>query len=301
MISPSVFEKLANGWFQDQLRVLNGQAGAPTDLMRLAMPTDSTGKYTSYGWLDDLPTVKELLGPKKARELADHAYQLLNREWYDAVNVKYADLRDDQVGAYESRIRELPTRMQQFWRKLISDLVRLGTSGLAFDQLPYFSNAQLSRVNDNLLTGNGTDTVAHFMTDLDTVIQAMAEFTDTEGEELNIKPDVIVCAPAARRIITTAVGSPSDASGSNASAINPFRDFNFTVIADPKLAADPNDWYAFSTQGILKPFIFQQREAMQSMLDDTQRKRARSYQYSVEWDGVAGYGLPHLGVKVVNS
>lgn len=300
MISPTVFEKLANAWFQQQLQVISGQTGAPGDVMNLAQRAPSTGKYETYAWLDDVPIVREWLGEKKARELADHSYQILNREWEASINVRRTDLRDDKVGAYEMRVRDLPVRMAQHHRKMISDLYINGLTGLAFDGVAFFSNVSGVRTFDNLLGGSGLDTVAHFLTDFDAVKQAMAAFADSEGEPMGIVPDVVVVPTAGWRIATTALGSPADASGSNAGAINPFQSMRVQVIEDPRLT-DTNNWYAFCTKGLLKPFIFQEREAVRAQLDDTLVKRRNVYQYSAEWDGNAGYGLPQLGVYMVNT
>lgn len=305
-MSPSVFQKMANAWFNSQLQLLMQQAGSPQDLMSLAIRTNSTGKYEDYAWLGDVPAVKQLTGPKTARDLADYSYQLRNRAFYAAINVRYEDLRDDQIGAYEQRIRDLATRMAQYWRQMIRDLLVNGhittsTYGAAWDGGAFFANSRLKGASfDNLLDGDGTDTVAHVMTTMDAVIAAMMAFADEEGVKLNIQPDTVVCAPAAWRTVATALGSTADASGSNAAVENPFKRFNFSVIPDASIS-DANDLYVLAAKGSLKPFIFQEREGMQSLFDDSKRKSDRIYQYSVEWDGMTGYGLPQLAIKVVNT
>lgn len=299
-VSPTVFEKMANVWVSQQIATLQAQAGAPGDLLNLALRTLSTGSYETYAWLAALPAVKQWLGEKKAKELKDFGMTIKNLPFYDAVAVDRNDLRDDRVGAYETMIRTLPEKMMQHWRNMISDLIKNGTSGLAFDGVAYFSNASGARVIDNLLAGSGVDTVAHVMTDIDSVVQAMMAFVDDEGEVLNIIPDTLVVPPAAKRVFDSVVFSTADPSSSNAGTRNPFADYGFRVIANAKLS-DANDWYAFCTKGQLKPFVFQEREALRSVLDDTRVKETRMYKYSVEWDGNSGYGLPHLGVKVVNS
>lgn len=301
-VSPTVFEKMANNWVAQQMAQFQAQAGSPTDVIRVAMqPPQSTGAYETYAWLGDIPLVKEWIGEKRARGLKDYGFTIRNKPFYDAIMIDRNDLRDDKVGAHELRIRDLPLRMEAHKRKMISDLAINGDVNTAFDAVAYFSNVSGARTIDNLLAGTGT-TLAQLKADLIAALVAMGKFTDSEGEVLNIMGDTIYCPLALAFDFTSIVKSAADASQSNPAVQNPFANYNLTVIGDARLDADDaNDWYLFSTKGLLKPFILQEREAMRSVLDDTKVKSERMYYYSVEWDGNAGYGMPHLGVKTVNS
>lgn len=301
-LSPTVAEKALNAWFVQQMAALAALTGSPTDLLRLCMQTTSDGSYEKYGWLGDVPGVRKWLGAKKFRELADFNYEIRNQPWYDGFMVDRNDLRDDKLGAYEQRVRDLPVKMEQFKRKLISLLISGGTSGKAFDGVAFFSNASGVRTIDNLLGGTGVDTLAHIRADLITVITTMAKFTDSEGDVQNLVPDVVVVPIAAAPDFNTVLGSSGDAASSNPALKNPFSQYGITVIGDARLdAGDANDWYAFCTKGILKPFILQIREDTRPVLDDTFVKSTRKLYYSAEMDGDAGYGLPQLAIKVVNS
>lgn len=297
-VSPTVFEKMANNWVQQQQAAIQAGMGAPTDVFRLAMrPPQSTGAYETYAWLGDLPVVKEWIGQKTARGFRDYGFTIRNKPFYDAVMVDRNDLRDDQVGSHELQIRNLPVMMDVHQRGMIKDLVVNGATDTAFDGVAFFSNASGDRVNDNLLAGTGIS-LAQLKADLIAALKAMRKFVNSEGIVLNIQGDVIYCPVELEYDFKTLVLSPVDVTTSNPQARNPFA--GLTVIGDASLS-DANDWYLFATGGILKPFIFQERQAMRSELDDTKVKSERMYYYSVEWDGNAGYGLPLLGVKTVNS
>lgn len=299
-MQPSVFTKMADYWFVNQASLLAKQAGGPLELLELAARVKSNGAYETYAWLASLPIVKKWIGEKKAKELGDYSYTLKNLPFYTAVDVDRNHIRDDQVGAYETAIRLLPQRVYEFWSSMIRTLLLNGTSAKAFDDIAFFSNATGERTIDNLLSGSGIDTLAHITTDIETAITTMMAFEDSEGEVLNIVPDTFVVPPAAMFKFETAIASAADPSQTNAAVRNPLQKYNFRVITDGGLAGD-NSWYALCTRGLLKPFIHQEREGIRGVVDTIRVKSTRMLQYSAEWDGNAGYGLPHLAIKMYNT
>ncbi len=154
-------------------------------------------------------------------------------------------------------------------------------------------------MNDNYLTGSGVDTEAHIQADIEAAIVAMATFKDTEGEDLNIVPDTIWCKPSLKTKFQRIVMSAADVTGANAGVLNPYRDYGFKVVANPKVTG--NTWYIGCTAGILKPFILQERKKIESVVDETFLIAKKALEYSVDWDGGAGYGLPQLACLVYNA
>lgn len=299
-LSPTVAEKALNAWFAQQQAAIAAQTGTPADMVNLAMRTTSDGAYEKYGWLGDIPGIRQWIGAKKFRELLDFNYEIRNLPFYGGFMIDKNDLRDDKLGAYEMRVRDLPVKMEEYKRQLISKLITGGTTGKAFDGIAFFSDATGVRTIDNLLGGTGVDTLAKIRADILQAIIAMAKFQDSNGDPMNIVPDTIVTPVAAVADFETVVGSNGDASSTNPALKNPFGKFNFTVISDPRLdAIDVNDWYMFCTKGIMKPFVLQIREDVRPVLDDTYVKMTKKLYYSAELDGNAGYGLPQLGIKMV--
>lgn len=272
------------------------QSGANPTLIQLATQIPSTAASESYAWLGSVPSVREWVGEKRAKQLKDYSYTLRNKDYEVSIEIDRNDLDDDQISAHNIRIADLVGRMRAQPIKMISDLVKNGTTGEAFDGSAFFANRS---VNDNLLAGTGT-TLAQLEADIDSTMQAMAAFKDDAGEALNIVPNVIVCPPALLnkfKKLVNSQASPTATAGVN--TYNPYAG-EFVVISDARLT-DSNDWYAFCTTLPLKPFVFQTRKAAEPVFDDTLVKRTRMYYYSAEMRGNAGYGFPQLAAKVVNS
>jgi phage major head subunit gpT-like protein len=108
--------------------------------------------------------------------------------------------------------------------------------------------------------------------------------------------------PELERAALEAVRSATISTNVNSDGIgyNPVSDFGIQVIPMPQLE-DANDWYMFATDFPLRPFIFQNRRGVDTVLDDTEVARNRKLHYSAEMRGNAGYGFYQMAIKVTNS
>lgn len=298
-LNPAVLERQVQVGVQRQWAEILAQRGSPADLMRVAMEVPSSRKSEQYAWLAGIPVVREWIGEKRAKQLADYSFTVYNKDFEATIPIDRNDLDDDATGSFDIMIRLLVDAMAEKPRQLLSALIVAGTTGTAYDGVAFFSNATGVRVIDNLLAGTGT-TVSYLAADLDSVVQAMMAFTDSAGEPLNIVPDTIYCPPALVSAFQRLCYSSTDPTASAQGTFNPFGGGKFTIIGDARLS-DASDWYAFKTNGALKPFVWQSRSAPKGVLDDTHVKANRMYYASAEMRGNVGYGLPHLAVKVVNT
>jgi phage major head subunit gpT-like protein len=182
--------------------------------------------------------------------------------------------------------------------KLMINLLTGGTSGLAYDGVAFFSDATGARTIDNLLAGSGT-TLAQLETDLNAALTAMAKFKDDQGESLNIRGNLIICPKALENTFNRLVNSQTDPTASAQGTFNPYSG-KFTVIGDARLdAVDANDWYLLATNEIVKPFVFSMRQEAEPLFEKT--PLTKQWVASANYRGNAGYGIPHLAIKTVNT
>jgi phage major head subunit gpT-like protein len=265
----------------------------------LATRVPSNSNQEKYGFLGDVPSVKEWIGDKTYGALEDYDYTIKNKDFYTAIGIDRNELDDDQMGIVRPRIQMMVQRIRQYQGKLIANLIINGASNNAYDSNAYF--ADRTSPNDNLLAGNGT-TVANLKTDIYAARAAMMQFESDEGEVLGLQMDTIVCPPELEGAMYEAVFSSSGvtASSTAANTANPINTWIKNVIVLPN-ASDADDWYGFATGFPIKPFIYQARKEPVPVLDDTSVKRNRHLGFSAEMRGNAGYGMFHMGVKMVNS
>lgn len=255
-----------------------------------AVPSNSNSE--KYGWLGDLPIVKEWLGEKTAGGLQDYDYSIANKDWYTAVGIDRNEIEDDKLGAIIPRIQGMPQALLAHRWEMIEDLLVNGATGLAYDAAAFFSNR--AAPNDNLLAGTGT-TVAQIQADIATAYAAMYNFESDTGRKLRFKMNGIACPV---ELYATFLEATTVVQG--AATFNPAAQFIDSVVPIPGLA-DANDWYGLCTGLPLKPLILQTRKEPTPVLDDTQVKSNRKLIYSAEGRSNAGYGFFEMAVKVVNA
>jgi phage major head subunit gpT-like protein len=267
------------------------------DLMGLVLETESTGKNEPYGWLGDVPVVQEWIGTKEYAGLKSYDYTIENKKWFTGIEVDEDELEDDQFKMILPRVQMMAKTMFDHKMELIANFILNGDTYLAYDGSAYFANRT---VNDNLLAGTGT-TLAQLKADLGTGRTAMMRFVSDTGKLFRFSPNVIVCPPelevSFKEIVQST--SPQDAATYNAGGKNVWSSWITSVVSLPELT-DTDDWYLFCSNYPLKPFIYQNRRSPRNRLDDTQVKNSGKLYYSSDKRGNAGYGLPVMGIKIVN-
>lgn len=265
----------------------------------LATRVPSNSTQEKYGFLGDVPEVKEWIGDKTFGNLEGYDYTLVNKDYYTGIGIDRNEIEDDQMGIVRPRIQMMVQRIRQYQGKLIANLIINGASNNAYDSNAFFSNR--TSPNDNLLSGTGT-TIAQIQADIYSARAAMMKFQSDTGEVLGFLMDTIVCPPELEGKMFEAVYSASGVTASDTASntANPINTWIQNVIVLPN-ASDANDWYGFATGFPLKPFFYQDRKSPVPVLDEGQVKRNRHLGFSAEMRGAAGYGMFHMGVKTVNT
>jgi len=265
-----------------------------SDLIKaVAMIVKSTSDQEKYGWLGDIPAVREWLGDKHAGDLAEYDYTIKNKNWETSIGIDRNDVNDDKYGMIMARARAMPEAILAHRWALIEDLLANGATDLAYDGSTFFANR--TAPNDNLLGGTGGDTVAHIQADILSAYAAMYNFVSDTARKLRLKLDTIICPVEIYGLVLEAVTEVQGSATKNVPSM-----FIKTVIPVPGLS-DTTDWYGLCTNRGLKSLILQTREEQKPVLDDTQVKRNRKYVFSAEGRSNAGYGFFQMAVKMVNS
>jgi phage major head subunit gpT-like protein len=295
--NPIVIEKGLNAGVARAMADFYAARQLSPGLMAAVLMMTSTGAYEKMGWMGAMAAVQQWIGELAAKGFEDYDYTLKNLDWAATAPINENDLADDQTGSLAMIPVLLAKRILAHPEKLVISLLTGGTSGLAYDGVAFFSDASGARLIDNLMGGTGV-TLAQLEADLNSALVQMAKFTDNEGEVLNIKGDTIVCPVALERKFRRLVSSDTDPTGTVEGTYNPYR--GMTVIGDARLdAADANDWYLLATREPVKPFVFSMRQEGRPLMEKT--PHTKRWIYSVDYRGNAGYGLPHLAVKTVNT
>ena len=286
----SVLKKGVDAKFHVAYRAMQAQPYLAA-LARLFMIAPSTGASEEYAWLGDVPGVREWIGDKTLKGLKDYDYTIKNKDFYDGFNIDRNEIEDEKIAAIMPRVEMLAQNVAKFPSELVIQIIKAAESSLAYDGVAFFANRS---VNDNLLVGTGV-TAANIKADITAARTAMMKFKSDQGRVMGLMLNTILCPPELEEIfleVTTSVAGEATA--------RPAAKWINDVIVVPELE-DTNDWYGFALGAPLKPFIFQNRKGVSTVIDDSQVKRNRKIGYSAEMRGNAGFGFPQMAIKVTNA
>jgi len=252
----------------------------------------STKDAENYRWLGTVPNMREWGTGRAAKGLRSESYDVTNLKYEATLEVDRDELSDDQTGQIRIRVAELAQRAATHKDYLIGQLLADGaTTGFnSYDGLTFFNAAHVSGASgdqDNDLTSvaaadDAVPTTAEFSTALRAAIAAMMNFKDDQGEPMMLSQGgLVIAVPTALYMVALeAVNATIIANTTNVLA------GVATVVSFPWLTttSTTTTWYLLKTDGIVRPFIFQDREPIEFTSlegDSDEGFKREKYQYGV--------------------
>lgn len=273
----------------------------PADVMPIIMETRSTSDSEKYGWLGEVPQLREWVDERQLSGLKDFDYTIPNKDYESTLQVNKNAMDDDQLGATKIRIRDLASRALTHPRKLLFDQIALGPTALGYDGVAFFSasHPESGTNQDNIVTGTSGSpyTTAQFKTDFCSARERMRGFTDDQGEPRNEGDmKLLVVAPESMECVVDEVLTAKVIAQTT----------NVLVGAAEKLISSrlpsDEDWYLFATSGEIKPFVKQLRAPIKF---ESQEKGERAFMrkellFGVDYRVGFGFGVWYKAIKINN-
>ncbi|HUT12918.1 MAG TPA: Mu-like prophage major head subunit gpT family protein [Thermoguttaceae bacterium] len=227
----------------------------------------STGPSEKYRWLGTVPQMREWGSGRLAKGLRSESYDVENLKYEATIAVDRDEIADDQLGQIRIRVNELAGRAATHKDYMIGQLLINGaTAGFkSYDGLTFFNALHVSGASgnqDNALTPAAVaptaPTTAEFRAALSAAIAAILAFKDDQGEPMVLDADGLNCVvpPSMRTTALEAVNATIIANTSNVLV------GAADVVAFPWLST-ATTWYLLKTNGVVRPFIFQDREPIE--------------------------------------
>lgn len=105
---------------------------------KIASKVPSTGSSEFYGWLEDLPEIKQWVTERQLKELASHGYVIKNETYEASIKVKREDLEDDLIGKYSIIAKSWGRNSAIFPDKYSFPLLAAGFTTLCHDGQNFF-------------------------------------------------------------------------------------------------------------------------------------------------------------------
>jgi phage major head subunit gpT-like protein len=99
----------------------------------------SSTKSNTYGWLGAFPQMREWVGDRVIKNIAEFAYQIVNKKFESTLGIDRTDIEDDSLGQYRVMAREMADRFERFMNRNVAVLVSGGFINLCYDGQPFFN------------------------------------------------------------------------------------------------------------------------------------------------------------------
>jgi len=107
----------------------------------LATTITSSTKSNTYGWLGAFPQLREWIGSRVIKDMAEFAYQIVNKKYESTLGVDRTDIEDDNLGQYRVLAREMADEFERFMNRSVAALITGGFANLCYDGQNFFDTA----------------------------------------------------------------------------------------------------------------------------------------------------------------
>ena len=116
----------------------NGFAGAPSFWQKIATRIPSSTSVEDYGWLGQIPGMREWIGDRQINNLGQHDYSIKNKKFESTVAVDRDKIDDDQYGIYTPLMQMLGQNAAEHPDRLVFALLAAGFTTRCYDKQYFF-------------------------------------------------------------------------------------------------------------------------------------------------------------------
>lgn len=115
-------------------------AGYTAIYTQLATIVTSTTAVEDFGWLGDIPKLREWIGDRHVHGLESHGYSIRNRKFELTIAVKRDDIEDDKLGLYRPRFEMMGHSAAQHPDEVTFELINGAWTLPCYDGQPFFDD-----------------------------------------------------------------------------------------------------------------------------------------------------------------
>ncbi|UWU13267.1 Mu-like prophage major head subunit gpT family protein [Rhizobium sullae] len=115
-----------------------GFAGVTAMYASVATIVPSNSSEEVYGWLGDIPKLREWIGDRHLKSLESKGYSIRNRKFEATVTVLKDDIEDDKLGLYGSRFEMLGNSAAQHPDEITFELINSAYATACYDGQNFF-------------------------------------------------------------------------------------------------------------------------------------------------------------------
>lgn len=292
-----------------------GVRGVSTLYNSVCTIINSTRRDEKYGWVGDVPGMKEFIGDRQFDQLRGFNFEITNKPWEQSVGFERYDIEDDQYGHFSNVANTVGTRAARHPDELLVSLMAAAESTDCYDG-QYFFDTDHSEGDSGTQSNDLTYTVAstsavtpsEFLASFNAALIAMMQFKTDKGEYMmpraitagmmqNLHCIVpIQLMDAAQK----AFGQNWMPQGSNGAAVDN------VLLAKPMIhpvigLGSSVKWQLLWKGGLIGPYIFQKRSPLTRQVKGALDIEEKLIKLMTEARYNMGYGLWQYAVQTTFS
>lgn len=271
----------------------------------VSMYMESDQASEEYRFLGMTAQLREWVGGRQAKALREQGFVIRNKVFEGTLEVSIDDLRRDKTSQIMTRVAELAVRANSHKGKLLSDLILAAEATVCYDGQYFFdtdhsefdSGSQSNDITNDIGTTTAP-TAAEMESSILKAIAQMLGFKDDQGEPMNeeARDFLVVIPPSYMAAALSAVTTPliADGTGARTALIPNLNGYRVQVQVNPRLTSWTTKLAVFRTDGVTKPFIFQEEVAptISAVAEGSEMEKIqRKHLYMVDAIRNAGYGM----------
>ncbi|WP_311272379.1 MULTISPECIES: Mu-like prophage major head subunit gpT family protein [unclassified Rhizobium] len=132
-----------------------GFAGYTAMYTTLATIVNSTAGEEIYGWLGDIPKLREWIGDRQVKSLSSKGYTIKNRKFEGSFGVSRDDIEDDKLGLYAPRFEMLGQSASTHPDEVLFELINAAFTTECFDGQFFFdTDHPVGKPNEQVSVSN---------------------------------------------------------------------------------------------------------------------------------------------------
>jgi phage major head subunit gpT-like protein len=116
----------------------NGFNGVEAQYGRVAQVVPSATRSNEYGWLGQIPRIREWIGDRVVQNIETYGYTIRNRKFEGTIALKRDDIEDDNLGIYNGLLSEFGRSAATFPDELVWPFVKAGFATTCYDGQYFF-------------------------------------------------------------------------------------------------------------------------------------------------------------------
>lgn len=284
---------------------LNQESGSGwTNAISFKSTSDQASE--EYGWLGQVPVLREMVGGRQAKGLIDHSFVLRNVHYEASIDILKVWIDRDKTGQVNARINDLADRANSHWASLSSQLILDGPSNVCYDGQFFFdtdhaegsSGSQSNDISVDIsalpATVHGTTTAPSVEEMQQAILKGITQiqtFVDDQGEPMNENANsFLVMVPSSLGVV--AMNALAVVRGTGLTEqLSPF---TIELAVNPRLTSWTDSFAVFRTGTSTGAIILQEEMPIQLAVkgpgSDYYFDNFAS-QYGIDTWRTAGYGM----------